>query len=91
MRRPEVLVVAAVAVAWLFTLWWVIAVHPEMQDVFVFLNLYVAGVLYALTLYFDQDRDATLAILLAVFLPPAAWLMFGMHFLVRRFGPRAPD
>lgn len=82
---------AVIAVAWLFTLWWVIAVHPEMQGVFVFLNFYVAGVLYALNFHVEQDRDATLAILLAVFLPPAAWLMFGMHFLVRRFGPHAAD
>lgn len=61
MKRAEVVVVAGIAAAWLFTLWWVIAVHPEMQDVFVYLNLYVAGILYALKLYFEQDRDATLA------------------------------
>lgn len=72
-------------------LWWVIAVHPEMQSVFLFLNLYVVGILYALNLNVQQDRYATPALLLAILLPPVAWLLFGMHFLGRRFGPRAAD
>jgi hypothetical protein len=87
-KRPELLFVAVVGVAWLVMLWWVLAVRPEMQDVFVLLNVYVLGILYALNLYIQQDQGATVVLYLAILLPPIAWLMLGMAFVVRRFGPR---
>jgi hypothetical protein len=87
-KGPQLLFVAVVAVAWLVMLWWVLAVRPEMQDVFVLLNVYVLGILYALNLYIQQDQGATVVLYIAILLPPIAWLMLGMAFLVRRFGPR---
>lgn len=74
--RPVAAAVATLIVAWLAALLWILAFQPWSLPAFVFLTVYLLTLLYALNMRATGHSSATQAILLAVFVPPLATVLF---------------
>lgn len=71
---------AIVVPLWSAALLLLLVFLPSSLPGFLFLNAYVLTLLYALNMRATGDPQATIAILLAVFLTPVAMILFGLRW-----------